>query len=116
MISGFYQTYLEESGGMEAISDAPRLIYYFLYYFIIINIGLAVFNLVPIPPLDGSKVLGYFTSARVDDWFRRNAQVVRIVFLIIVLTGLLSIPLSIISGWVLRFLQFITSWIPALFG
>lgn len=116
MISGFYQTYLAEAGGMESISDAPYLVYYFLYYFIAINIGLAVFNLVPIPPLDGSKVLSYFTSARVDDWFRRNSQVVRIVFLIVVITGLLSLPLSIVSGWIQRFFRFITSWIPALFG
>jgi len=29
----------------------------FLFYFIMINIVLAVFNLLPIPPLDGSKIL-----------------------------------------------------------
>ena len=32
----------------------------FLYVFVILNIGLAVFNLIPIPPLDGSKILFSF--------------------------------------------------------
>ena len=115
-VSAYYQNYLTESDGIESISDKPYLITFFLYYFIMINVGLAVFNLVPIPPLDGSKVLSYFTSARVDDWFRRDAQLIRIVFLLIVVTGLLGRPLSIVSGWIMNLLEFITSWIPAVFG
>ncbi len=33
-------------------------IYFLLYIFCLLNVGLGLFNLIPIPPLDGSKVLG----------------------------------------------------------
>ena len=92
------------------------VVWLMLDYFIDINIGLAVFNLIPIPPLDGSKVLGYFTSAKVDEWFRRNYQVVRIVFLVILITGVLSIPLGFLSNLIYMLFSLITSWIPLIFG
>jgi Zn-dependent protease len=38
----------------------------FLKVIIVLNIVLAVFNLVPIPPLDGSKVLFYFLPRRME--------------------------------------------------
>ena len=83
---------------------------------IIMFCGLALFNLIPIPPLDGSKVVGYFTSAKVDAWFIQNQQIVRIVFLIILFTGLLSTPLSWLSSKLYEFLWMITDWIPKVFG
>ena len=95
---------------------APTIIYYLLYYFIIINIGLAVFNLIPIPPLDGSKVVGYFTSAKVDEWFRQNEQLVRIIFLVVIMTGLLSVPLGFLSNLIYMFFRLITGWIPLIAG
>jgi Zn-dependent protease len=40
-----------------AKADVPDSVYLVLFYFVLINVALMLFNLVPIPPLDGSKVL-----------------------------------------------------------
>jgi Zn-dependent protease len=45
-------------------AEVPELVLEVLFYFIVINVGLMLFNLVPIPPLDGSKVLFSFMSPR----------------------------------------------------
>jgi len=42
-----------------------------LYYFAQINIILAAFNLIPLPPLDGSKILMGFASQSVQDFLFR---------------------------------------------
>lgn len=61
--------------------------------FIIINISLAVFNLLPIPPLDGSKILGSFLPRRAMEQFYRYQNVFMIVLFALMFTGALSGPL-----------------------
>ena len=34
-----------------------------LYYYVVVNISLAVFNLIPLPPLDGSRIVGGSTKS-----------------------------------------------------
>ena len=58
-----------------------------LYYVVMINIGLGVFNLIPIPPLDGSKILMHFLPYRGREWFYQNERYFYIAFLIIWITG-----------------------------
>lgn len=41
---------------------APAFVFEILYIFIRLNVGLAIFNLIPVPPLDGSKVVGLLMS------------------------------------------------------
>jgi Zn-dependent protease len=44
--------------------DVPRIVAQVLFYFVVINVFLCVFNLIPIPPLDGFAVLMGFVSPR----------------------------------------------------
>ena len=53
---------------------------------IAINIGLGVFNLIPLPPLDGSKVLMAFLPYNAKRWFENHERTFYIIFLIIWIT------------------------------
>ncbi len=57
---------------------------------IIINIGLGVFNLIPLPPLDGSKILAHFLPINARRWFIEHENIFYIVFIIIWLTPIAS--------------------------
>lgn len=116
LISDMYSNYWEEYIAGEAVSNGPVMIQTMLYAFISINIGLCVFNLVPIPPLDGSKILSYFTSGKFDRWFIQNQQIVSIVFLVLVLSPVLSVPLGIVDSLIFNLFTLATNWIPAIFG
>lgn len=74
------------------------VIYTFLYLLSVINIGLAVFNFLPIPPLDGSRILCFFLSDRVEEWFYRYQQIISIVFIVLVL-------FTPVFDWILSFVQ-----------
>jgi Zn-dependent protease len=47
---------------IESSAGVPDFVLEVLFYFIIINIALMFFNLLPIPPLDGSKVMFAFMN------------------------------------------------------
>ena len=62
-----------------------------------INIGLGVFNLIPVPPLDGSKVLGEL-SPSVNRLYRKWGPYWQWGLLLLLVVGVLSVPLSAIDG------------------
>ncbi len=56
--------------------------------------GLGIFNLIPLPPLDGSKVIMPFLPYNAKQFFINNEQIFYIVFVAIWLTGIAGIIIS----------------------
>ena len=46
------------------VPDAPELFWEIVFYFVAFNIALAIFNMIPVPPLDGSAILFRLVSPR----------------------------------------------------
>lgn len=67
---------------------------------IIVNIGLGVFNLIPLPPLDGSKIFRNFLSYNVKEWLDRYEKVFYIVFLVLWISGIAGSLISPIISWI----------------
>ena len=80
---------------------------------IIINVGLGIFNLIPLPPLDGSKILMHFIPYSAKDWFERNSQIFYIIFMALWITGILG---SVISPIITVIYNGIVNITVSLFG
>lgn len=82
-----------------------------VYQIAAINAFLAVFNLLPIPPFDGYHILAIFLPAKAVYFFERNAQIINLILLILLASGIAGYPISWLSGKILEFFSFATSFI-----
>ncbi len=73
-----------------------------LKYSIALNIGLGLFNLIPIPPLDGSNVLMCVLPNRLAAKYSRIRYYTRQIFLILIISSWLPYPLSMINDIVFK--------------
>ncbi len=82
-----------------------NLVYFailFLYYGVYMNITLAIFNLLPVPPLDGSRIFYVFLPPRAYYKVMQHQRVITLVVMALLLLGPLSSLVNFLSTLILK--------------
>ena len=82
-----------------------------MYFCMYLNIGLMCFNLIPIPPLDGSKVLLEFLPYRYRQTFYRLERHASFILMILLITDVLNPVLGTMRNFVETIIYFIVGLI-----
>ncbi len=90
-------------------SDFTVILAYFFYYAAYINVSLAVFNLLPIPPLDGSRIATALIPNETYYKIMRYERYIMIGLFVLLLSGFLTRPLSALTELVIDGLEKLTS-------
>lgn len=90
------------------------LLYRILIMVVSINISIGIFNLLPIRPLDGSRVLSYFLPPRAEQFLRQYEHIIYMAAILLIFSGTLDRPLEWIFDAVFKGLYFITGFVEPL--
>lgn len=103
LLAAFIGAFVVMRMALAEMNAVTLFIFQALYYYVMVNISLAVFNLVPIPPLDGAKVLGAFLP---DQAYFGLMRYERYGMLLLLALSWLGVTGGFISGAILRVYQF----------
>ena len=87
--------------------ELHNFLYYVVLYSLMLNVGLMCFNLIPIPPLDGSKVLLELLPYRYAEVFYRVEQYSSFILMALLFTNALSPVLGTMRSFVLTAINII---------
>ena len=94
---------------------APALML-FLYDMVAMNLSLGVFNLIPVPPFDGSRIVLLFLPQRLYFKAMQYERQIMLIVLLLVFFGLINRPLSIVVNFMWELLVGLTGFVDLLWG
>ena len=110
---GFYAIrFLEEDASF--VIKVAYLFSMLLYYFHSLNLSLAIFNLLPIPPLDGSKVLFMLLPSKVYYVVQKYEHIINFVLFALLFMGYLSTPISYVCSFISNCMVGLITLIPGI--
>ena len=84
--------------------------YIFLYYGVSLNVTLAVFNLLPVPPLDGSRVVTAFLPPKAAYSYIKHERIISLVLMVALFVGVLSPVISLLSDFFIEKIFYVTGF------
>lgn len=78
-------------------------VFTFIWFGIYINILLGVFNLFPVPPLDGSKLIAVFLPGRLAGQYMQMEKYGFIILILLIISGLM--------GWLFTYIRYFTHYL-----
>jgi len=96
---------------LEALSSSPSVSSFqkMLYLGARVNLALSIFNLLPIPPLDGSKVIVKYLPREYRYNYLRLEMIGFLIILFLALTGILHLIINPILSLLMNFILYLTS-------
>lgn len=92
--------------------NVVSLIIQFFQYVALINISLGLFNLIPVPPLDGSRVLFVVLPEKYYFGLMQYERYIQIGLFVLLWTGLLNRPLNVATRFVYDVFSRLVGLIP----
>ena len=106
-INSVYTILINGVGEVSPAFKIMSVLAYMLYIGVVLNISLAVFNLIPIPPFDGSRILYTFLPVNLYFKVMRYERIIMIVILVLLwstpfLSGLVSGATTGLAALIMR--------------
>lgn len=100
----------------QATAKILFIIYEIVLYAAMLNVSLGVFNLIPVPPLDGSKIFAYFLKGKAREFIYTLESYSWIIIAILFMTNIASYIVTPLSTWIMQGMNFIIDFIIGLFA
>jgi Zn-dependent protease len=107
-----------EGGMIYYLPNATYSILDFVALFLIVsallNVSLAVFNLIPIPPFDGSRIFYFILPDKYYFSVMKYERIIMMITLVALFGGVLDLPLSYAREGVMKLFDILLGWVPIL--